>query len=447
MSSRSDLARAHLQLPPVWSVLFGDHLLFLVGVLAWRAVLDFAYVYLLFPLNEYFGFAYEPQVLGMVESYMLMFAAALILPARENTSSSYFLHVFFVLGIVPILSYYALGGEERWMLYALLFSYALLVAAVRFMPPLILPVLSGQRKLAISLMVLLIALTVLSLIARVGVGALNLDMSKVYQYREEVTSGIYSGVWAYLYSWVGGAVCVGLMVYFVAVRRYAFAFAALLVQIYMFGATGHKVYLFQPVIALGTYWLLTHGAWRSIMVWGLCTMIFAVAIVFMIFDLDIVGDLIVRRTLYVPAFLDFRYLEYFSEHPKVYLTNSFFKSLGEYPYGDVPTGLVIGNFIGFPDTNAVTGYLGTAYMNFGVIGMAAYSMLFAVVLRLLDGCVASGLPFVFVAAATVAPIRAVLTESDLFTSLLTHGLGLMVLLLMLMAPLRGRLPMSGPGAT
>jgi len=409
-----------------------DPLVFLVGTLAWRALLDFAYLDLLFPLNEYFGFRNAPSLPGTLESYVLTAVGALMLPTRGRLPSTYLLHLFFVLGIVPILSYYALASEPRWMLYTLLSAYAMLVLGVRVLPPLVLPPLAGHGRLALLLMVGLVLVAVGSLAVKVGAGGLNFDLAKVYEFRAEVSDAAYSGLWAYLYSWVGGTICVALMAYFAATGRFGLAVLALLAQVFMFAATSHKVYLFQPVIVIGTYWLLARTPWRSVLVWGLFAAVLGAVALFAFFELDFVGDLIVRRTLYVPAFLDFAYLDFFSSHDKVFLTNSLFSWLSDYPYGDRATGLVIGNYIGFPDVNAVTGYLGTAYMNFGVGGLFLYSILIAALLRFLDGCVAYGLPGVFVAASAVAPLRAVFTESDLFTTLLTHGLGILLVLLSMM---------------
>lgn len=415
-----------------------DALVFLAGTLVWRGLLDYAYLDLLYPLNEYFGFRNAPTPSGLVESYLLTVVCALALPIRGRLPSTCLLHIFFVLAIVPILSYYALASEPRWMLYTLLGGYAALVVSVRMFPPLVLPPLAGHGRLALWLMAAFVLVAVGSLGVRVGLGGLNFDLTKVYEFRAQVSDKTYSGLWAYLYSWVGGTICVALLVHFLAVGSHRLALLALIGQVFMFAATSHKVYLFQPIIAIGTFWLMTRVAWRAVLVWGLSAGVLWSIALFALFELEFVGDLIVRRTIYVPAFLDFSYLEFFASHEKVYLTNSLFAQLGEYPYRDVTTGMIIGNHIGFPEVNAVTGFLGTAYMNFGVGGLLGYAILLGALLRYLDGCVVWGLPTAFVAAAAVAPVRAVFTESDLFTTLLTHGLAPLLVLLAMLTPRRGR---------
>lgn len=80
--------------------------------------------------------------------------------------------------------------------------------------------------------------------------------------------------------------------------------------------------------------------------------------------------------------------------------------------------------------DAVTGVVGDAYMNFGFIGLALYSILLTIALKLVDTC--SRRVDFRVGVSAIAIPAIVLTNSGLLTALLTHGLLLALLLLYLL---------------
>jgi hypothetical protein len=405
-------------------------------ILIWRVALDLCYVYILFPLNEYYGFVYDPQPVQLAESYAWTVLATLALPRLARLPSTYLTGLLLTLAIVPITSYFGLGAQPRWALYLMLCAYFIIALGLRIVPPIRISRIDGARSLALGCVIALSAVSVISVFIRAGGSDFSLDLANVYDVREDVGGSLYTGIWAYLYSWTGGAFCVALMVIASVNRHRALAALALAAQIYLFAATGNKVYLFLPLMALGTLVVYRFPDPVEALLACLVAMLGVVAVTAAAFDIEIVGDLIIRRVLFVPAWLSFVYYDFFSLHDLVFLTNSFLGALAPYPYGDTPTGMVVANYLGLADTNTVTGFLGTAYMNFGMLGIPVYALLVLSVLRAIDGCCVEGLPVELVAAVTVGPVRSIFTESDLFTGLLTHGLGVTLLLLVLIVPAR-----------
>jgi fructose-specific phosphotransferase system IIC component len=100
-------------------------------------------------------------------------------------------------------------------------------------------------------------------------------------------------------------------------------------------------------------------------------------------------------------------------------TSSILSPFIKYPY-DVPLTRVISLEYWGRDSNPNVGYLGDAFAHFGYIGMILFSMVLGIFLRFIDR-VGNRLPRKFV-AGLMAASSASLTNSALFTCLLTHGL-------------------------
>jgi hypothetical protein len=91
-----------------------------------------------------------------------------------------------------------------------------------------------------------------------------------------------------------------------------------------------------------------------------------------------------------------------------------------------------------PLENVDTGFLGTGYMQFGSIGMLVYSLIVGALLWLGDALTVGRVPAWMGAAILIGPFFSLFNDSDLPTSLLTHGLAIALLLLFVYGQLRAR---------
>jgi hypothetical protein len=192
--------------------------------------------------------------------------------------------------------------------------------------------------------------------------------------------------------------------------------------------TGHKSFLLAPVLAIGVYLLWQKRNFFSWIIMGAFLLTLVSYGCFLVTGVELVPSLFVRRLFFVPARLHVLYYDFFSqpEHPFYMLSDSIFRGFLKNPYGMPMPRVIALTYWGrefWPDV----GYLGDAYGNFGLLGMFLFSIILGIVLRIADS-VGSHLPPNFVAAAIVMPAMA-LTESALFTSILTHGWILAVLML------------------
>ena len=154
-----------------------------------------------------------------------------------------------------------------------------------------------------------------------------------------------------------------------------------------------------------------------------------VSLFFVIFDSQFLGSLLIRRLFFVPVFLNFTYIEFFANNNLVYWSNGILSSLIEYPYSLQPT-FLIGEFVGSTDMSANTGFLANGYMHFGYLGIAIYTILSVLIFNVINILGKRNDKFL-VMAITFLPIHALFIGSDLFTTLLTHGLMMAIIILYL----------------
>ena len=129
------------------------------------------------------------------------------------------------------------------------------------------------------------------------------------------------------------------------------------------------------------------------------------------------------------------------------LSHSILGRFLEYPYEAPPPELIGAEHFGTYEARANGNLWADAFANFGAAGMLGFSAVLAVFLWIYD-CAARGSDY-YVALALLAMPAISLSNSAMLTSILTHGLGLGLVLLLLLpsenVPRRRRLPASAIG--
>lgn len=125
-----------------------------------------------------------------------------------------------------------------------------------------------------------------------------------------------------------------------------------------------------------------------------------------------------------------------NSNPKLFLlqrynqqhwSSSITASFVDYPYELNPAKL-IGSYLG-TDSHANNSFLSTGYMHAGIPGVILYGILVGLLFRLIDSLSNKFVtPWVAV-AVIIVPSQALLTSADLPTTLLTHGLGIALVIL------------------
>jgi hypothetical protein len=141
------------------------------------------------------------------------------------------------------------------------------------------------------------------------------------------------------------------------------------------------------------------------------------------------GSLFVRRIFFIPAQLTFTYYEFFSSNQFVFWSNSFLSGFFDYPY-DRNTALLIGDYMG-GESSANNSFLSTGYMHAGIFGVIIYGVLVGLLFKIIDSIARDGIPAWVAVSCLIVPSQALITSADLPTALLTHGIGISLIILFL----------------
>src|SRR5204863_4172666 len=136
-----------------------------------------------------------------------------------------------------------------------------------------------------------------------------------------------------------------------------------------------------------------------------------------------IPGLLVDRVIVVPAEIHYWYYDFFGVHGQapLQLSQSIFAPLASAHY-TTPIPEVIGWKYTGTAMSANVGLFGDAFANFGFAGCAIFALLFALVLKAVDG--AARATNARLAVALVGMPAFELVNSGLLTVLLTHGLAL-----------------------
>jgi hypothetical protein len=398
-------------------------------LLAFKAALEVTYVLFVYPIYDYMGFTLQLNTMKLLESYLLLLFLFLFLPPGEHRPSAVGIKLLFVMMVVPTLSTYALKDESRFFLYLFLCGFWLTTLMVQIMPRL------RIKRIRHSVATLVLGLGALSVVVYValamlkGIPAIRLiDLTDVYGIRAEYIQGL-PRVMGYLVPWQANVVNCFLIGYTWYKRQYLGFAVALGLQGMLVLISGFKSFLFAPVLVV----FLVHAAQKR-QVLRLSSMVFTGGIIFSFVFYTLGGSILlpslfIRRLFFVPAQNYFYYYDFFSKNELLYLSHSILKPFLENPYDMRITNMMGAVYYNDPAMSVNVGYLADAYMNFGWVGVLYSSILLGFFFVLLDSVTRTD---VALAVAVIAVPLVSLVNSALFTTLLTHGLFVGVVLLWLL---------------
>jgi len=410
-----------------------------------RGVLDFAYVnYVDRFFAESFAAGFFPfdglNTLRMVESYVLTLVLATWLVSslyRRWRPSGVVLVLYFVVVMLPLSSLYGLTGAHAPFVYAAAGSFAVLIVVTGLLPRVKVPRPSRELVYLGVTAVLGICVYVYGwLVFTGGLERLSFDLLSVYEVRAEFIQA-RAPLMGYFVPWQANVINILILCYALARRNYGLLAVAAAAQLLLFGMTGLKSFLFAPVLAGGVYFIWDKRNALFYIVGGSLMLILASYIVFLGTGNHLVPSISIRRLFFVPAANHVIYYDFFSQpgHPFVMLSNSILEPFIRYPYSMSLTRVISWAYWG-SDFGPNVGYLGDAFAHFGFVGMFLFSIILGLFLRILDS-VGARFPSNLMAAIVAVPAMA-LTNSALFTSLLTHGLILALVMIWLLGVVVGR---------
>jgi hypothetical protein len=400
-------------------------------------LLSVIYAELVFPTNEYLGFRLDPDPIRIVEATLAVILTAALSPLDVRRPAAFMAQFFVIAAFVPMAVYFAMTSQPRAPMYAMLCGVLACVSVTRSELRLRIPAPARARRVAPFVGAAVIAAVLAVMYASNGAPVIQFDLYAVYDLRREASA---SGRHGYFITWAAEAINPFLMAYCISKRRPSGFALGVAAQVVIFLYTGLKSSLFHPLL-IGLVWIVYRMPRPHLWLpWGLALASVALLLVNLIdpFFADVVSDFSFRRVLFVPAFLNFGYFDFFGSHPKVFLTSSFLDHFAQYPYGATSTGELIGNHMGLGAGNATNGFLATGFMHFGAVGVVLFGFVAGGLMKVLD-CFAGRMPTWLLVSTAIGPYRAFMTEADIPTSLVTHGvLVALVLIWLISAPEHNR---------
>jgi len=401
-----------------------------VVIVLYKIVLDLSYLLVISKLWTYTRFYLNLNVLKLVESYLLLFVVFILMPKSSRKLSHIFIWLLVLLSYVPLLTLFAFMDQSRSFMYAVT-GFWFLVFLLLKIPGLHIPsIKKSQSQIIYYTIFIFLSIAVLFLIYKYFGFSFNFNLTKVYEIRSQYKE-IGISLAYYFFTWLAYVINPISFAFFIAKKRWLFAGLIVIFQLLLFSNTGEKTFLFALPFTLILMWIVSRKNPLAWIAMGLSAIILlGILSYYLIGDVSI-SSLFARRTLLVPAQLNFFYYDFFSKNGLTFLSqHHIFENFINYPYHLAPPYLIGEVYFNRPEMSANNGIYGDAYMNFGFIGFVLWAFLLAIILKLIDSF--SKNKKITVTIAAIAMPSIFLTNSAFLTSLATHGLLLSLIVLYLL---------------
>ncbi len=379
-------------------------------------------------------------------SILLALAAAILpalwLPASAVRASDVALWVIYLAGFVPTLLVPAFILGSGWALtplWLVVGSGFTLVVMLAGSVPLRLPHLPMSELGYARILGLLAVVFAGAVIAWFGFPTQIPNLFDVAsardEYREELAGvGGFAGYAVYWAGQVFGPLLVACGIW---MRRRSMVLGGLGVFLLVYATTAFRSLLFAIALLVGL--IIVVRRWRrpfGIVMPTIASLMIVASTIVAWLGWSTPISLVVRRLLVVPGQVMAYNYDFFSEGPVYRLSHSILRGIIAQPYPEAPPALIGRLYFHDPRAYANGNMWADAMANFGLPGMLAASLLLAVILMAMNA-LTSGRP-----ASVVLPIAGVgvwrLTNSALLTTVASHGLAVLLVLLWLLP--RGRRP-------
>lgn len=407
-----------------------------------RSLYDIFYVYILTDIYASNGYILDAQILPWLLSWSYYSVAVFLV---QNETKNYdlvkrtILSIFLIWIIMPASSVY--GYNPRTENYIKITLISLFVVRIFFEFPIQGIISYFEIKLkkikrfsllgkfflwsfcAVPTFLLLLRLWYLngtpSLIAA--------NILRVYDVRRSV---ITDSMISYLRGIVCNAVFPVVVCHSIRTKKRGLAVVSVLVEIIIYLYLGNRSIFFSLLFTIAAYFFF--GKLKSSDGYLPFVLSIILVILFATMKNSFISYIIIsiiRRALSVPAQVGSQYIEFSDQYGYLWYSQSRISNImdvqSQYP---LPFPYIIGlNYFGYP-TSANNGYIASGYSDAGIVGVLIASILVSTILLLIYHSLYSHKCMLF---GIIGSTFALLTNSNLLTTLFTHGLGALVFLVLL----------------
>lgn len=379
--------------------------------------------------------------------WMVLFTSVALLPAiwlpiDVKKPSSLFFFIFYLTAFIPVcyLSMHSpLLSKDNFFTKAFVagLSFFLVYIASNFFEPFRLKFVRIRSSILWGTLLFLTILVLVFLVVKYRDIMHFVGLSEVYEQRAIYAALVVPrSILSYSFNFLGGAIFPFFIIYglYLMPKRWVLFFFGVIGQTLLYCIAAAKITLFSiffiPMLMLFFERRAERVSLLKIM-WCVIGVILGSAFICLVCNYELPFDMIFRRTLVVGNISTIWHWAFFDSRPFVYLSYTFLNPFLHYPYSHgIP--VEVGYFIFGRYADANANYLAGAYANFGLIGMMIYSLILGYILYIFDNITRYWPKNVAYTVIVWAGYN--FASTDLFTTLLTHGFLLWLLLLYLFVP-------------
>lgn len=375
-----------------------------------------------------FSFTIDLNRIKLIESYLLLTIVIILMPNKKNNISSLIVWLFIILTYIPTLTIFGLGNEDRYWTYATTCFWLLLffILRIKYQKIAITKyVIKNSKSTRNILYIIIIIYTFLCIATRPNL-SFTINLTDIYDLRKDFKPILPFA--AYVITWTAFVINPSLMIIFSYQKKYVFTILISILQFLMFAATGQKIILLSIPLILAINFLKEKRMLTFSSISIFLTILISLGFMsFIIWKNIWISAIFTNRLLILPAIISFYYYNFFSQNDPIYLGHSLLSFLGHYPYDILPWYIIGKYYFSSQAMSANTGMLADAYMNFREIGLISLTFIFGIILRFIDDFTKKH-DSKLVTACVLMPLLWSINGS-FFSSILTGGLGLSILIL------------------
>ena len=408
-----------------------NHKLFFVfSLIVFRAILDFSYINSVSTIFEYEGFVLNFNIYNYLFSWIVYIFCTILISDYLNKISDYFFITFVIFLVAPITSLSGLDSERTIdVLMLTIFSLLIIYFIINTKTVNLVQMPYVKHGPSLVFFISILASLILTLKILSSDITFNLDLERVYEFRDENNLVFEGTLYSYLASWTYQIFNMFLIAFFLMKRNFFLVSFFIVFQIFFFSALTQKEIIFFPAILLFSWYFFRRT--KSLLIFPVaCSFVLLLSMLIdQYYDINIFSGLFSRRLFFVPANLSYVYYEFFSFNNYAYWSNSFLKNIitNDYPDG-IPR--AIAEYMGSLGSMN-NGYISSGYAQAGLLGIIIYSILIGFIFKAANYFSFKQIPIWLSISILFAPIRTLIISADLLTTLLTHGLILSLLVLFL----------------
>jgi hypothetical protein len=294
------------------------------------------------------------------------------------------------------------------------------------------PIANASEPIAVVIAIVFLLIFVGWTLVSGAVANINFDFTRIYIHREIAGSLLDVGFMPHINLWAQKVFNPLLLAHGLYRKNKFLVLIALVMQVYFFGVTQHRRHLFLPILVYMIYKLYASNLTLARLYSYAAIAVLTFLGVTLIFELDAVAAIVLRRAFFVPASVNFDWIAFFLERPKVYFSDNLLAGISASIYKGENLPLLLGEFMAPGRQFAFNcGMIGAGFAQMGYFGVTLYAFVLGAIVKFVNALIRQGVPVFLAAALLFAPLRTAWADSDVFTALLSHGIAVCIVMLWL----------------